>query len=151
MPVTSDFKNAVHDKNVRRVRIMMKDSLIRDPSFTEFDEMSREAEKGLGAGTLYDKHDGESFSLNKSDWNKTYMNNQMVDLMYNFSRDRINHLKAVCSLIYADEIQNMRRHRDTDIHQETHRNDNQKSNAMFGLIMAVLGVIIVLLILKWLL
>lgn len=73
MPVTSDFKNAVHDKNVRRVRIMMKDSLIRDPSFTEFDEMSSEAEKGLGAGTLYDKHDGESFSPNKSDWNKTYI------------------------------------------------------------------------------
>ena len=36
MPVTLDFKNAVHDKNVRRVRIMMKDSLIRDPSFAEF-------------------------------------------------------------------------------------------------------------------
>ena len=126
-------------------------SLIRDPSFAEFDEMSREAEKGLGSRTLYDKHDGESFSPNKSDWNKTYMNNQMVDLMSNFSRERINHLKAVCSFIYADEIQNMRQHRDTDIQQDTRRNDDHKSNTMFGLIMAVLGVIIVLLILKWLL
>ena len=67
MPVTSDFKTAVQDKNVRRVRIMMKDRFIRDPSFTEFEEMSREAEKGLGARTLYERHDGEIFSANKSD------------------------------------------------------------------------------------
>ena len=152
MPVTSDFKNAVHDKNVRRVRIMMKDSLIRDPSFTEFNEMSREAEKYLGTKTLYDKHDGESFSSNKSDWNKTYMNNQMVDLMYNFSRERLNHLKAVCSFIYADEIQSMKRHNREERYYDDddtrrHGNGNNSGCATVLLIAAA----IVILILTWLL
>lgn len=147
MPVTSDFKNAVHDKNVRRVRIMMKDSLIRDPSFVEFDEMSREAEKGLGTKTLYDKHDGESFSSNKSDWNKTYMNNQMIDLMSNFSRERINHLKAVCSLIYADEIQKMKQRNQEDRHyDDNHIHGSNTGCAPVLLIM----MIIVILIFAWL-
>ena len=147
MPVTSDFKNAVHDKNVRRVRIMMKDSLIRDPSFVEFDEMSREAEKGLGTKTLYDKHDGESFSSNKSDWNKTYMNNQMVDLMSNFSRERINHWKAVCSLIYADEIQKMKQRNQEDRHyDDNHIHGSNTGCAPVLLIM----MIIVILIFAWL-
>lgn len=148
MPVTSDFKNAVHDKNVRKVRIMMKDSLIRDPSFVEFDEMSREAEKGLGSKTLYDRHDGESFNSNKSDWNKIYMNNQMVDLMSNFSRERLNHLKAVCSFIYADEIQNMKqRNREDKYYDDNHSRGNNSGCATVLLIAAV----IVILIFAWLL
>ena len=151
MPVTSDFKTAVQDKNVRRVRIMMKDSLIRDPSFTEFDEMSREAEKGLGTRTLYERHDGENFSMNKSDWNKTYMNNQMVDLMSNFSRERLNHMKEVCSFIYADEIRDMQQHRTSSSYQEVRHEKNRNSSAMFNLIMLCLAVVIVLLIIKWLL
>ena len=128
MPVTSDFNAAVRDKNIRRVRIMMKDSLVRDPSFAEFEEMRREAERGIGAKNLYDKHDGESFTLNKSDWNKSYMNNQLVDLMANFSRERINHLKNVCSFIYADEIQAMKQRSQANINQEQSRHDDTRSH-----------------------
>lgn len=148
MPVTTDFTNAVRDKNVRRVRIMMKDSLIRDPSFAELEEMSREAEKGLGTRTLYDKHDGESFSLNKSDWNKTYMNNQLVDLMSNFSRERLNHLKAVCSFIYADEIQNMKQRNREEQHYDDNRAHGNNSGCATVLLIAA---VIVILVFIWLL
>ena len=148
MPVTTDFINAVRDKNVRRVRIMMKDSLIRDPSFAEFEEMSREAEKGLGTRTLYDRHDGENFSLNKSDWNKTYMNNQLVDLMSNFSRERLNHLKTVCSFIYADEIQNMKQRNREEQHYDDNRAHGNNSGCATVLLIAA---VIVILVFIWLL
>jgi hypothetical protein len=148
MPVTTDFTNAVRDKNVRRVRIMMKDSLIRDPSFAEFEEMSREAEKGLGTRTLYDRHDGENFSLNKSDWNKTYMNNQLVDLMSNFSRERLNHLKTVCSFIYADEIQNMKQRNREEQHYDDNRAHGNNSGCATVLLIAA---VIVILVFIWLL
>ncbi|MBR2209346.1 MAG: hypothetical protein IJ859_11115 [Synergistaceae bacterium] len=144
MPVTSDFKKAVQEKNVNRVRIMMKDSLVRDPSFEEFDEMSREAEKGFGADTLYDRHDGEIFSTDKSDWNKTYMNNQLVDLMSNFSRERLENLKAVCSFIYADDIRASKQSRKTTEKQSESR--RKRSNNLFGLIMIALALIIALII-----
>ena len=144
MPVTSEFKKAIQEKNVNRVRIMMKNSLVRDPSFEEFDEMSREAEKGLGASILYDKHDGEIFSTDKSDWNKTYMNNLLVDLMSNFSRERLDYLKSVCGFIYADDIRASKQaQRTTEKHSELRR---KRSNNSFGLIMIALALIIALII-----
>ena len=144
MPATSEFKKAIQEKNVNRVRIMMKNSLVRDPSFEEFDEMSREAEKVFGSSTLYDRHDGEIFSTDKSDWNKTYMNNQLVDLMSNFSRERIEHLKDVCSFVYADDIRASKQSRKaTGEHSESSRKRNNNS---FGLIMIALALIIALII-----
>ncbi len=141
MPVTSYFKKAVQEKNVNRVRIMMKNSLVRDPSFEEFDEMSREAEKVFGSSTLYDRHDGEIFSTDKSDWNKTYMNNQLVDLMSNFSRERIKHLKAVCSFIYADEIRNLKQ---SQMATGEHKPRREKNNNSFGWIMIALAIIVLI-------
>ncbi|MBQ8692546.1 MAG: hypothetical protein IJ859_08620 [Synergistaceae bacterium] len=137
MPVTSDFKKAIKEKNVGRVRIMMKDSLVRDPSFEEFDEMTREAEKYLGSGILYDRHDGETFSTDKSDWNKAYMNNLLVDLMSNFSCERLDHLKSVCGVIYADEIKNSQQAKRVTEKHQTSREKNS-SSLIFIIIAAIL-------------
>ena len=41
MAVTDNFKQAVINKEIRRVRIMMKDSLLVDPSFTDLSVMKK--------------------------------------------------------------------------------------------------------------
>ncbi|MCG4650750.1 hypothetical protein L0P02_12320, partial [Bifidobacterium longum] len=54
MKIGNNFRQAVEENNVSKIRIMMKDSLLVDPSFKEFDEMDRLASTVNG---LYDKHD----------------------------------------------------------------------------------------------
>ena len=41
MALTNAFREAVTEKNVRKIRIMLKDSLLVDPSFKRFQEMER--------------------------------------------------------------------------------------------------------------
>lgn len=92
MAITNAFKEAVSSGNVRRLRIMMKDSLLVDPTFEEFNQMQKLAASVPG---LYDAHDNKEFVTDKNLWDDNYMNKLMVQVVYNFSRERINHLKEV--------------------------------------------------------
>ncbi|MDR0869026.1 MAG: hypothetical protein LBP75_11250 [Planctomycetota bacterium] len=92
MAITNSFKNAVAANDVRGIRIMMKDSLLVDPTFVEFNEMDNLAGSVNG---LYDVHDGREFIDDKSAWNDDYMNKLMVQVVGNFSRERMEHLKDV--------------------------------------------------------
>lgn len=96
MALTKAFYEAVNSNNLRRVRIMMKDSLLVDPEFNLFKEMDRASSKMEG---LYAEHDGRDFNLDKSTWNKEYMNKLMVQVVSNFSHERVNHLKDVVSYL----------------------------------------------------
>lgn len=92
MALTNAFFEAVSSRNIRRIRIMMKDSLLVDPSFSEFHKMENEAS---GVIDLYDIHDGGEFLVDKSLWNDSYMNDLMVQVVINFSHERIEHLQQV--------------------------------------------------------
>lgn len=92
MALTKAFYDAVNDGNIRRIRIMMKDSLLVDPSFAGFEEMARAAQSLKG---LYDVHDGREFISDCSLWNDDYMDKLMVQVVNNFSHERIEHLKEV--------------------------------------------------------
>lgn len=92
MALTDSFYEAVKSGNTRRVRIMMKDSLLVDPTFTDFNNMEKAAGSMPG---LYDAHDGRDFITDKALWTDEYMDKLMVQVVSNFSQERINHLKAV--------------------------------------------------------
>ena len=62
MALTNAFREAVTEKNVRKIRIMLKDSLLVDPSFKRFQEMERAASLVEG---LYDVHDGRELTEDK--------------------------------------------------------------------------------------
>ncbi len=92
MALTHAFYEAVKSGNVRRVRIMMQDSLLVDPTFTEFDAMEKVAASMIG---LYDEHDGKLLVEDSTLWNDDYMDKVMVKVISNFSHERIDHLKEV--------------------------------------------------------
>ena len=102
MAVTSFFLEALKENNVKRVRDMMADSLIRDPLFNEFEEMQREA--GKFSMKPFEAHDGKPFNQDSSAWNKSYLDSAILDLRKNFSRERVAHVKNVCRYIYSDKI-----------------------------------------------
>ena len=93
MAITNAFRDAVENGNVIGIRIMLKDSLLVDLSFNEFEEMERIALSDVC--NLYDKHDGCDLLLNETMWDDNYMNGLMVDVVDNFSRERVEHLKKV--------------------------------------------------------
>lgn len=102
MSVSIDFKNAVAERKTRLVRIILKDSLIIDPTFAEFDEMFNYSKEKMD-NILEDFDDGE-LDYDKNHWSEDYMNEIKVELMGNFSRERIKHLKEICSYLYQDKV-----------------------------------------------
>ena len=95
--LTNAFYEAVRSGDVLRVRIMMHDSLLVDPTFAEFNSMEKAASSMTG---LYDEHDGKEFVEDRNLWNDDYMNKVMVKVLYNFSHERIDHLKEVVRYLH---------------------------------------------------
>ena len=75
----------------------MTNSLLLDKTFERFDEMEKSSKTLKG---LYNKHDNKEFILDKSKWTESYMDGLMVEIINNFSHERIAHLKEVISYIY---------------------------------------------------
>lgn len=116
MVITQEFRQAVQNKDTRMVRIMLKNSLVVDPTFAEFNQMNALAEANIEA--LYDEHDGEVLKSETTAWTKDYMDEQMVQVVYNFSKERINLLKSICKHLYgqrANQIEKERRISTTQI------------------------------------
>lgn len=102
MSIAKEFIEAIERGDLTLVRTMIKNSMVSDPTFNEFNELRSYAEKNIDE--LYEEHDGDGFVTDSSSWDKSYMNKQLNNLMYNFSKERINHLKKVCGFVYSDRI-----------------------------------------------
>lgn len=107
MALTNAFKEAVSTGNVRRVRIMMKDSMLNDPTFSEFNAMKNAAQDLSG---LYDTHDGRTLNYDRSTWADSYMNELMVQIVGNFSHERVEHLQDVVKHLRPTSEQSKERH-----------------------------------------
>lgn len=106
MAVTNEFMEAVQSGKELRVRIMLKDSLLVDPTAAQFEEMERYASSQMGS--VYVEHDGESLNYDVSAWSEDYLNRQMVEVVSNFSKERIDLLKSMVRYIYRDKANKIR-------------------------------------------
>ncbi len=140
MAISSDFQTALNEKNVLLTRIMLKDSLLIDPTFVEFDEMILAAEKKLV--NLYDEHDGEILIEDSIIWAKEYMDSQMVKLVRNFSKERINLLKNICRHLYRDKVQDIKVERSRQASKSPQISKKQVGAglAIGGTVVAIAGV-----------
>ncbi len=100
--ITSEFNSAVAKQDLLMVRIMLKDSFVIDPSLRQFKEMFQYANGRLP--TLLVPYDGEPLESDCRKWDKKALNMELVKLVNNFSRERINHLRSVVSHIYAPQL-----------------------------------------------
>jgi hypothetical protein len=115
MALTNSFYKAVEDKDLQMIRIMMKDSLLYDRSFKTFKEM----EKAASSLSLYEPHDGREFKMDKKDWNDDYMNELMVEVISNFSHERVQHLQEVVRYLRPEHA---------SASNNTQNTDNKKDN-----------------------
>lgn len=101
MAVTKEFMDAVQAGKLMRVRIMLKDSLLVDPTASQYEEMASCAENEMG--NIYVEHDGENLNYDVSCWNEDYLNEQMVVVVNNFSKERIELLKSMVRVLYKEK------------------------------------------------
>ncbi|MDR1531375.1 MAG: DUF87 domain-containing protein [Clostridiales bacterium] len=99
--LSDDYKNAVAEKKIGRVRSMIKNSLTADRSLAECRSKIKHAEYLIGAG-LFEEHDGEVFRDNTDEWTVAYMDGQMFRLLDNFSRERLELLERIVRHIYPN-------------------------------------------------
>jgi hypothetical protein len=110
MAVTNEFMDAVQSGKTLRVRIMLKDSLLVDPAAVLFEEMEKYA---LGLmGDIYMEHDGERLDYDVSAWNENYLNQQMVSVVNNFSKERVELLKGMVRYLYKDRVETIKSERE---------------------------------------
>lgn len=95
--LTDAFYDAVNNGNIRRVRIMMSDSLLVDLTFQQFSEMEKVVNPKMSG--LYDKHNKTELSQDKSTWSVDYLDKLMVKVITNFSHERIQHIKEVITYL----------------------------------------------------
>lgn len=106
MAITNEFRESVDSGKKLRVRIMLKDAMLVDPTMDLFDEMINYA--SVKITDLYDEHNGEVLKYDNSDWNEEYLNNQMVVVVNNFSKERVELLRNMIKFIYRDRVEKIR-------------------------------------------
>lgn len=123
--LTKEFKEAVAQGNLLSVRIMLKDSLLIDTSFKQFDEMVEFAESKLDGVWIDNEDDKESFS--QSDDN---LNNILVGLVNDFSKKRVKYLKTIIRDKYPQKSRKYK-HEDGYIKPtfETKKSSGNKKNS----------------------
>ena len=104
--MTTEFKSSVESGNLLRTRIMLKDSFVTDPTCVQLDALLSYAKEKLpGIIVPYDKGGLEKDPLK---WDLAVMNLELVQLVNNFSQERIDHLKKVVGTVKREEIQKMK-------------------------------------------
>lgn len=99
MALTPEFKNAVNSKNLLRVRIMLKDSLLVDKSFALFEEMRTYAEnRGLH---IWMEKTEEIEIVSGTEWNRDLMNLELTRLVNDFTEERVEYCQRIIAKIYG--------------------------------------------------
>ncbi len=138
MALSKDFIEAVEQQKTTRVRIMLKDSLLLDPSCKEFDEMLAYANSNMDS--LIEMHDGEQF-IPSDEWDENYLNDEMVIVVRNFSIERIELLKRIVKKLYSGKEESAPR-QNTDsapVADDDANNTNSGSTKTAGGIFAAVG------------
>ena len=92
MAVSQTFKNAVFARDLLKIRLLMCNELLLDPTFRSFSEMQKEVE---GISELYVPFDGSDLDTDSAKWNNSYLGLQQTKLVSNFCPERIEHVKEI--------------------------------------------------------
>ena len=123
--VSPDFKATISEKNLLRARIMLKDSFVVDPTFNQLDEMLSYARTNLP--NLFVPFDGEILENDTTKWNEAVMNEELVQLVTNFSETRVSHLKKVVAKVLESEATKIKRKRSEQTPQKRYSVQSPKT------------------------
>ena len=108
MTLSSEFLKAVSERNINGVRTQIYTSFTVSPKSNEGEEMVKYAEENIG-NALYKEQDNQKLDLNVANWTEEYYKQLLKDLMFNFSRERMNLLRKVRKHLFAGKTVNSNR------------------------------------------
>jgi len=117
MSIPDKLKEHVKNQDINSIRIMLKNIIIADPTFGEFNELNSYVKENHI--DIYEKYDGKVFEEDITKWNKDYLNTECIRLVANFSEERVKHIRKVCKVVYKERIELINKE----------RNDSEKKTA----------------------
>ena len=103
-----DIKQQVDRGDIQSLRYTFAGALDADPTFALYHE---EYNYCKAAGLLEQHRELTPFTQDQSRWNEDYWVNLKLDLKENFSEERMDHMRQVAKVFYADKIQRLLRER----------------------------------------
>lgn len=105
-----EVKKSVDAGDVKDLKYIFVDSLDVDPTFEEYmDDYNYCAGKNL-----FERHkDLTPFTDRKADWNDDYWEKIKRDLLKNFSRERLDHMRKVALVVNAEKVARLQKERQT--------------------------------------
>lgn len=110
MSIPDKLKEHINNQDIIAIRIMLKNRITSDPTFKEFDELDNYIKNKTDIN-IYQEYDRKEFETDIKKWNKDYLNTECVRLVTNFSKERVNHLRKVCKVVYKERIDSINRER----------------------------------------
>ena len=105
MAIPKEFIKAIEEQDNLKMRIMLKNSMLLDPTLEMFNEMLAYAEKKVT--NLYDEHDGETLLNDENNWTKDYLDEQLFSVVTNFSKVRIGLIKKMIKKLYLPKTESV--------------------------------------------
>ncbi len=103
MSLTDSFITALNNKDITKIRAAVTNSFTADPSLSYFKELM-DAVNRSGID-IFEPHNDDELKYNKQDWTKEYLTNQLTEIQFNFSKERLDLLKQMTKYIYPDKKQ----------------------------------------------
>ena len=129
------FKEALTKNDILKIRLMMKNSLLYDPSFKSFDEMERLAEKYKV--NIWQDSSVEVLEKRDKPWTIDDVNYELTAIVNHFTKERIAYLKNLIIEVYYRDVNINKK---TSSHNKKYKNNVNKTNYKKELVFIVLGI-----------
>ena len=114
MSVTKEFMQAIEDRNILRIRLMMKNSLLLDTTFNDFRKMESIARNhGID---IWQRTSQSTLPKRKKSWSLDDMNYELTSIVKDFTKEHMQYLMEIIDELYnnttkplVENSNNMRR------------------------------------------
>jgi hypothetical protein len=101
--INQTLDNAIRAMDIDVIRNILTTSMVQDPGFNKgvFEErLKRCFAAGISEADIFVPFEGEPLSNNQNAWTNDYYAEQRTEFRYNFSHERLEHLRRVGSRLY---------------------------------------------------
>lgn len=127
MALDNEFMQAINNNDFTKIRSMIANSFIIDPSTQDVKEMLIEVDKQNIP--IYETHDEIDLNWDKSIWTKDYLNRVLGELLFNFSKERIDLLLKLTPYVYREYLGNQQKQQQNQNHTKpVQRNERPFNN-----------------------
>lgn len=101
--MNTEIKKYADSGDIKALKYIFVDSLDVDPTFVRYEEEYNYCKSIPG---LLESHlELTPFRINKAEWNEEYWTSLKMDLVKNFSDERMSHMRKVAKVFLADKVE----------------------------------------------